>query len=184
MENEDLKAEADRLLSLCDMQGLLSSYPAWFVGGSYYYDLMCWHDLDIYVLDPLTDLRKCFEIGYKLTERLDAKKSFFTNNMGTFPNGFYWGLKLGDIRRGAWKLDVWFLDDTDFRRHEAYCANMLIKPSMKQRASIIAIKNSYWKRPEYRDTVTSNMIYTAVLDHNVKTIDEFEEYLKLDRNTD
>lgn len=178
MKNEDLKAEADSLMTRCEMGELLASYPEWFVGGSYYYDLMCWRDLDIYVLDPLADLKRCFKTGYELTKRLDAKKCRFTNNVGDSPNGLYWGLKLGDVLQGAWKLDVWFLDQNDYGRHVSYCANMVVEPLTKDRESIIAIKESYWKRPEYRDTVTSDMIYRAVLVHKISTVEEFEEYLR------
>lgn len=110
MDNEELKAEADRLTQECRLPELLAAYPRWFVGGSYSYDLMCWRDLDVYALDPQHDLKRCFEVASELTRRLAAKKSRFTNNVGGEPNGLYWGISLGDARRGAWKLDVWFLD--------------------------------------------------------------------------
>lgn len=106
MDGKELKAEAESLIQGCRLPELLAAYPLWFVGGSYSYDLMCWRDLDVYALDPQHDLKKCFEIGYELTRRLAAKKSRFTNNVGGEPNGLYWGIKLGDVRQGAWKLDV------------------------------------------------------------------------------
>src|SRR5262249_44542390 len=78
MDNTELKTEADQLMLKCELGELLAAYPSWFVGGSYSYDLMCWRDLDVYVLDPAHDLKRCFEIGYELTARLAAKKSRFT----------------------------------------------------------------------------------------------------------
>ena len=54
-----------------------------------------------YILDPKHNLKRRFEIGYELTERLAAKKARFTNNVGSAPNGFYWGIKLGDERQVA-----------------------------------------------------------------------------------
>src|SRR2546423_5846685 len=80
---------------------LLAAYSRWFLGGSYSYDLMCWRDLGLYVLDPAHDLKRCFDVGYEVTKRLAAKKARFTNNVGDEPNGLYWGIKLGDERRGA-----------------------------------------------------------------------------------
>src|SRR2546428_13885667 len=109
MDNAELKQEADILMQECRLSQLLASYPAWFIGGSYSYDLMCWRDLDIYVLDPEHDLKQCFAVGYELSERLGAWKARFTNNVGKAgadePKGFYLGIKLGDVRQGAWKLD-------------------------------------------------------------------------------
>lgn len=95
MENAELKAEADLLILACRLPELLAVYPSWFIGGSYSYDLMCWRDLDVYVLDPMHDLKQCFEVGYELTLRLTAKKSFFTNNVAGEPSGLYWGIRLG-----------------------------------------------------------------------------------------
>src|SRR4051794_15848573 len=117
MGNSELKREADLLLQQCKMAELLSVYPEWFIGGSYSYDLMCWRDLDLYILDPHADLRLCFETGYQITDRLGAWKSRFTNNVGNEPNGLYWGIKLGDLQQGAWKLDLWFLDQTSYDDH-------------------------------------------------------------------
>ena len=51
MNNAELKKEADMLILDCGLAELLAGYPGWFAGGSYSYDLMCWRDLDIFVLD-------------------------------------------------------------------------------------------------------------------------------------
>jgi hypothetical protein len=178
MDNSELKTEADLLIRRCGLPELLAVYPGWFIGGSYSYDLMCWRDLDLYVLDLERDLKQCFAIGYELTARLGAQKSRFTNNVGGEPSGFYWGIRLGDARQGAWKLDVWFLDQAGYEQHAAYSSAMREKLTTENRLIILAIKEAYWRRPEYRDTVTGDMIYRAVLDHGVKTINDFERFIK------
>ncbi len=177
MDNKELKSEADLLIGKCHLPELLVAYPRWFVGGSYSYDLMCWRDLDVYVLDPQHDLKRCFEIGYELTRRLSAKKARFTNNVGSEPNGLYWGIKLGDERRGAWKLDVWFLDSPGYEQHANYCAVMRERLTMEHRSAIVEIKEAYWRRSEYRDTITSDLIYCAVLDNGVRTVGDFQQFL-------
>ncbi len=181
MDNAELKTEADLLILRCGLPELLAVYSGWFIGGSYSYDLMCWRDLDLYVLDPQHDLKQCFEVGYELTQRLAAKKSRFTNNLGQSndePNGLYWGIKLGNERQGAWKLDVWFLGEVGYEQHAAYASNLREKLTTENRLSILTIKESYWRRPEYRDTITSDMIYRAVLDHGVRTVSDFERFIK------
>ena len=177
MDNKELKSEADLLIQECRLAELLVAYPEWFVGGSYRYDLMCWRDLDVYVLDPQHDLKRCFEIGYELTRRLSARKARFTNNVGSEPNGLYWGIKLGDERRGAWKVDIWFLDSRSYEQHASYCAVMRERLTAEHRSAIVEIKEAYWRRSEYRDTITSDLIYRAVLDNGVRTVDDFQHFV-------
>jgi len=178
-KNEQLRDEADRLLKECSLPELLADYASWFIGGSYNYGLMCWRDLDVYVLDPQHDLRRCFEIGYQVTQRLSATKSRFTNNVGADPNGLYWGIKLGDERQGAWKLDLWFLDAAGYEKHSKYCDDLRLRLTLETRSAIVEIKEAYWQRREYRDTITSDLIYRAVLDHDVRTVHDLERFLDL-----
>ena len=177
VENAELKREAETLIRGCGLPELLAAYPEWFIGGSYSYDLMCWRDLDIYVLEPERDLKRCFEVAYELSFRLGAKKSRFTNNAGGEPDGFYWGIKLGNEREGAWKLDVWFLSPASYEQHTSYSAKMNEKLTAESRAVILAIKEAYWRRPEYRDTITSDQIYRAVLESGVQNLSDFERSL-------
>lgn len=178
MNNNELKAEADVLVQRSSLPELLSGYSAWFVGGSYSYDLMCWRDLDVYVLDPHHDLKRCFDIGYEVTKHLAAKKARFTNNIGDEPNGLYWGIKLGDERQGAWKLDLWFLDSKDYAQHAQYSESMRARLTAETTIAILQIKEAFWRRREYRDTITSDLIYRAVLDAGIRSLQDFEDYLK------
>ena len=177
MDNQELKAEADLLIERVGLAELLTSYSRWFIGGSYSYDLICWRDLDVYVLEPQHDLKRCFDVGYEVTQRLAAKKARFTNNLGGEPNGFYWGIKLGDDRQGAWKLDLWFLGEADYERHLNYSAEMRRRLTAETRLAILGIKEVYWRRREYRDTITGDLIYRAVLNHGVRSVTEFERFL-------
>src|SRR5437867_6630479 len=177
MVNAELKGEADDLIAKARLPELLAAYEEWFIGGSYSYDLMCWRDLDIYVFDPTHDLKSCFAVGYELTERLAARKSRFTNNLRQFgrgPDGLYWGIKLGDSPHGNWKLDLWFLDKAGYEEHRAYSERMRERLDAETRSVILRIKESYWQQTAYRDTITSDMIYRAVLDDGVRTVADFE----------
>jgi hypothetical protein len=179
MNNEQLRNEADLLMEKCGLPELLAHYPSWFIGGSYNYGLMCWRDLDVYALDPQHDLKKCFEIGYEVTRRLFARKSRFTNNIGADPNGLYWGIKLGDERQGAWKFDLWFLDAADYEKHSNYCDSLRLRLTAETRSAVLEIKEAYWRRREYRDSITSDSIYRAVLDHDVRTVHDFKRFLDI-----
>jgi hypothetical protein len=179
--NTTLKADARDLIERVRLSELLAAYECWFVGGSFSYDLMCWRDLDIYVLDNALDLKSCFAVGYEITQRLSARKARFTNNSGPpyqpGPDGLYWGIKLGDSPHGPWKLDVWFLRSEEYNSHAAYSETMRQRLTNESRAAILLIKEAYWQRKEYRDTITSDMIYRAVLDEGVRTIAAFDALL-------
>jgi hypothetical protein len=177
-DNSRLKTEADLVVLTCRLQQLLADYPSWFIGGSYSYDLMCWRDLDIYILDPEHDLKKCFDVGYEVTRRLVANKSRFTNNLGSEPDGFYWGIKLGDVLQGAWKLDMWFVDQLGYDQHAEYTTRMNERLTAETRSQILRIKDAYWQRPEFRDTITSDLIYRAVLDNGVTDVDGFDQFVQ------
>jgi hypothetical protein len=177
MDNAALKTEADAMVARADLGAALAGYATWFIGGSYAYDLMAWRDLDVYVLDPARSLRGCFEVAAQVTERLGATKSRFTDSRGGQPDGLYWGIRLGDSRRGAWKLDLWFLAAASYEQHQRYVETMRARLTPEHRATILALKAQYWSRPEYRDTITSHDLYEAVLTHGAKNEMEFEQYL-------
>ena len=49
--------------------------------------------------------------------------------------------------------------------------------TVENRAVILEIKEAHWRRPEYRDTITSDLIYRAVFDGGVRTADDFDRFL-------
>src|SRR5207253_4726911 len=109
-----LRAEADRLLSGTGLKDLLSRAGVVHVGGSYALRLMTWRDLDVYLEAPGITVPQFFALGSRVAELLDPWKMFFTNNRGRldakYPPALYWGIRLGDIRKGAWKIDLWAMD--------------------------------------------------------------------------
>ena len=51
------------------------------------------------------------------------------------------------------------------------------KLTPETRLIILRIKDMWWKHPSYRQEVSSVDIYDAVLQHGVRTLDEFDQYL-------
>ena len=88
-------------------------------------------------------------------------------------------LQLGDERQGAWKLDLWFLDAAGYEKHPKYCDVLRLRLNAETRSAILEIKEVYWRRREYRDTITSDLIYRPVLDHDVRTVHDFERFLDI-----
>lgn len=65
-----------------------------------------------------------------------------------------------------------------YEQHVSYSSNMREKLTTENRSIILTIKEVYWQRPEYRDTITSDMIYRAVFDNGVMSINDFESFVK------
>jgi len=66
------------------------------------------------------------------------------------------------------------LDAASYEQHENYSAEMRKRLNPETRLAIFEIKAAYWQRQEYRDTITGDLIYRAVLDHGVRSLADFE----------
>jgi hypothetical protein len=55
--------------------------------------------------------------------------------------------------------------------------NMRATLSSETKSAILRIKEHYWNRPEYRDTVTSDMIYRAVQTEGARTVADSKRIL-------
>src|SRR2546425_752977 len=102
---------------------------------------------------------------------------FFTNNRDHertgYPRGLYWGIRLGDIRKGAWKIDLWALDSEHCREKLQECEDLRKQLDPRNRLMILSLKASLWSDSRYRDRITSQDVYEAVLQHKVETLDGF-----------
>ncbi|GAA2405250.1 hypothetical protein GCM10010191_11330 [Actinomadura vinacea] len=189
---EALRREADELLYDRGLLAMAERIGETFVAGSYFYDLMSWRDLDLYIDAPEVSIGDFFALGAELTERLGGWKSFFTDTRsrshdgpGARENkdprrrlrGLYWGVRLGDTRRGAWKFDIWAVDRATFELTVRQAHSFVQRLTERSRAAILRIKEPYWDGPRYPGTIRSWMVYEAVLDAGVGSIAEFEAYM-------
>lgn len=174
-----IKQEADFLLHEQGLYAILEDYGQPLIGGSYAYDLMTWHDLDIYFAGEF-DLEAFFDLGYQITATCKAYKSFFTDNRGRSPDGLYWGIRLGDLQAGAWKIDIWHLSEKDYQDQVHYCDVVKNALTEDTRRAIMEIKSHFCMKPGYRDTITSDDIYRAVLEHGVQNLEQFLQYHQIE----
>ena len=94
------------------------------------------------------------------------------------PRGLYWGVYLGDERKGAWKIDIWISDAAVFEATRDFCERIAGRLSDSLRQTILQIKSAFWQHPEYRRGFSSSDIYSAVLDHGVDDINGFWAFLR------
>jgi hypothetical protein len=181
-QDSALRAEADGLLTGTGLKDLLSRSGVFHIGGSYALRLMTWRDLDIYLEAPGITVAQFFALGTRIAELLEPWKMFFTNNRGRleakYPPALYWGIRLGDVRRGAWKIDLWALDPSACREALANCDRIARRLTPESRQVILALKSQLWHHPNYRDTFTSQTIYDAVLDAGVTDLDAFWAFVR------
>lgn len=178
---DDVRLEADELLHARGLLALANQVGETFVGGSYHSGLMTWRDLDIYLKAPGVGVAEYFAFGGRVAHLVDARKASFRDNRdgddAEVPPGLYFGLKQGDPRQGTWKLDLWAVDAVTFGRIRSEAEAFVAQLTPRSRTVIMAIKAAYWADPRYRDTVTSAMIYDAVLTAGVSTPEQFERWL-------
>lgn len=180
--DEMLRAEADALLHQRGLQKLLEEYAPIHITGSYTLRLMVWRDLDIAMDAPAMSVPQFFDLGKRITALLSPWKMFFTNNRdnngGRYPQGLYWGIRMGDVRKGAWKIDLWAFDAEECRAKVRECEALMNRLNDENRLTILRLKSQLWDKPQYRDTITSQDIYDAVLDRGIDTFDEFMKYVE------
>ena len=85
------------------------------------------------------------------------------------------------LRAGEWQVDlsVWLHDD--HANVTAYHRHLAASLTDEQRLTILRIKDAWHRRPEYPDEVGGSDVYTAVLDHGVRTPEQFGAWLRRPR---
>jgi hypothetical protein len=179
--NDELKAEADRLLDT-GLRALLEQYGEAHVIGSYALGLMTWRDLDIHVVREPPEVDAFFALGGSLAALLEPHRMHFRDERRVqtagLPCGLYWGIYLGDERAGAWKIDIWQTGAAGFEPVRQFGDRLAARLTGDARAAIHAIKTACWRHAEYRRGFTSADVYAAVLDRGVRSVEEFWAYLR------
>ena len=179
--DEELRSEADRLLS-SGLHEILADYGEVHLVGSYALRLMTWRDLDIHIVQEAADINRFFELGGRIARLLHPHRMHFRDESlartADLPQGFYWGVYLGDERAGAWKIDIWVSEPEVFETIRVYGERLGTRMSESARSIILQIKSACWQHPEYRRGFSSSDIYAAVLDYDVVDIESFWTFLR------
>lgn len=172
----ELRDEADRLLD-SGLRDLLEAFGEVHITGSYVLELMTWRDLDIHIVRDDLDQTAFFKLGRDVAALLRPHRMHFRDETvartAGLPRGLYWGVYLGDERKGAWKIDIWTTSRADFEPSRRFNARLLERLTRERRETILTIKSACWQDPEYRRGFSSGDIYEAVLDHGVTSAAEF-----------
>ena len=179
--NNLIRKEADDILFANGLLSILKRSGTPHITGSYALGLMTWRDLDIYIETENISEENFFDLGAEINSLFNPVKMSYRNERITqtqgLPVGLYWGVYLGNERKGAWKIDVWALDARECRQRIKFCDDIAQRLAPLSRQIILTIKSQCWQDPEYRRSYSSNDIYDAVLDNGITTIEDFRKYL-------
>jgi hypothetical protein len=168
------EAGAELLARLEPLGGLMPT-------GSFVSGLMVWPDLDVMLLggpsfgphDLLALLGRAVELpgltGFACADERGERSPTGERRDERFHV---------ELRVGEWRVDlsVWLYDD--HANVTAYHRGLAASLTAGQRLTILRIKDVWHRRPEYPDEVSGFEIYTAVLEHGVRTPDQFGAWLR------
>lgn len=174
-----LRRESDRVrldLSLDTVLGLLGEVH---LVGSAALGLMVRRDLDLTVVCERLDVATLFDAARPLIAHPHVRRLSFVNDTGAwnvdpdYPDGLYWGIDYRVDDR-AWNIDIWFVDDPDRQPDLRHVREIPAKLTDETRSAILTIKQACQAEPHQR--VRSHDIYVAVLDHGIRTPEDFDQH--------
>jgi hypothetical protein len=144
--------------------------------GSFVSGLMVWKELDVMRLThPEFSPQDVLELLRRAVDLPGLTGFHYADERGVrSPTGerrderYHVGLALRD-----WRIDLslWLYDD--HAHVTAFHESLRDRLTAERRLTILDIKDVWHRRPEYPDEVSGFEIYTAVLDHGVRTPSEF-----------
>jgi hypothetical protein len=179
-----LQAEADAVLAELDLATTVAYLGPLVLTGSYVSGLMCWRDLDVMVLvgaafsphDVLSLLHRVVDrpgvVGFDYHDERGARCPTDERKDERYH------LVLAVSHHGQpWRIDLsLWLHDPHIQVttwHEALRERI----TAEQRNAVLRIKDVWHRLPSYPDVVGGLDIYTAVLDHRVRTPQQFSAWL-------
>jgi len=173
-----LQAEAGEVLASlgCFLDGVGDPITT----GSFVSGLMVWRDLDVMVLggpqfspsDVIALLGRAVDLpGVTGFSYLDERGER-TPTGEQRDERYHIVLALGE-----WRIDlsIWLHDD--HRNVTGWHQDLKKRLTGEQRRAILRIKDIWHRRPEYPDELSGLEIYTAVLEHGVRTPEQFAAHL-------
>ena len=169
----DRKANADRILYEYGLLKRLERIGKSHIIGSYRMDIMAWNDLDIDIENDTMSLEKMYDLStfiintfhpvwYEAKEVDDDGKRVWFHGFETMITG------------ELWNVDLWFFDKETISNAERYCDNIANNTTQTQKDIIVGIKSELISRGLYSfEQYKSVDVYKAVLETNVKNIDDF-----------
>jgi hypothetical protein len=177
-----LRAEAEGMLKESGLRKIIRE-EGFKPVGSYIMQTMTWRNLDFERTDEHPDMKRHWELGARFEQigwvwGLNCINAYRAPR-GMGDEGLYWGLRMNNPGGGdIWKLDLWTARREEY---EPYLPKRYLWTSLlteDSRYHIMVIKEAVCNSPEYGKSLLSVHIYEAVLEHGVRSLEEFREWWK------
>ncbi|MEZ4657397.1 MAG: hypothetical protein R2911_07480 [Caldilineaceae bacterium] len=178
-----LQLEAAAVLQDLEIVELLTTVGTVVQVGSVALELMVWREIDFTILCPQLDLAQIFALGARLVAHSRVRGLHFRNDTGDwnqdprYPDGLFWEVDYVSAAKSAWEMDIWFIHESTRQPDMRHLEEFLPRLTDETRLAILTMKDVWRRTPLYGNGVSGYDCYTAVLDHGVRTIDEFAAYL-------
>ena len=176
-----LQDEAQSVLTELNLIELLSAGGVVRQTGSTVLGLMVWRDIDLQVSSPQLSIERAFEIMHPLLTHPYVKHVRYFRQSDHFKlagldERYFFMVYYERPGQAEWKLDISFWLGEGVRPEPLHDAiEQQLTP--ETRLTILRIKDVWYQLPAYRVEVASTDIYDAVLQHGVRTLTEFDQYL-------
>ena len=181
-ERQDaLQAQARAILADLDVFALLHDVGVATQVGSSALGLMVARDIDITTLCPSLDPGPVFDFGRRLARHPRVRRLTFRKDTGrwnthpVYPDGIYWLVEYVADPDVAWTLDLWFLLEGTTQFDLEHVKTLPGRLTPETRAAILRIKEAVYADTS-RPRGPSYAIYEAVLDHGIRTPEEYQRY--------
>jgi hypothetical protein len=176
-----LQEEAQNVLKELNLVELLRTAGVVRQTGSTVLGLMVWRDIDLQVSSPRLSLERAFEIIHPLLTHPHVKHVRYLHQSDHFKladldERYFFMVYYERPGQAEWKLDISFWLGEGIRPEPLHDA-MTQQLTPESRLTILRIKEVWYQLPAYRVEVASTDIYDAVLQHGVRTLAEFDQYL-------
>lgn len=171
---ESLRREAKQLL---EHDGLLACFveaDAVAVVGSVALDLMTKPDVDISCCLVPFESNRLLAIGRRIVEEFPVGRLTYINPLVTpwhdYTRGLYCGVRIQATPDALWNVDIWAHGPDDFDTAMQTHHELASRLSKIERIVLLRLKSSC--------DAQTHVVYTAVLEHGVRTVEELDNYLK------
>jgi hypothetical protein len=180
-----LQEDAQDVLDELDLEARLADFGSMSLTGSFVSGLMVWRELDVMFLggpdlsptDVLAAMGRLVLLpGIVRFDYADERGP--RSPTGESRDERYHVIATYARPTGIWRLDLTFWLHDAHENVTAWHEQLRDSVTPEERSTILRIKDVWHRRPEYPEAVSGLEIYTAVLQHGVRTPEQFEDWLR------
>jgi hypothetical protein len=179
-----LQAEASHVIGDLELMDVLARAGRTEQVGSLVSGLMVWRDIDVGVVSPGLSVSGAWEVMRPIISRPEITQVSYTNESGhlntsgrPYDDRHYFVVHYATAAHDDWKIDITFWLTDGPREQRARALEMTRLPR-ETRICILWLKDIWHRLPVYPYEVGGTDIYDAVLQHGVRTAEEFDDYLR------